>query len=59
MTVPPKYVVAGILGFLVILGWNIFLIQRDDKLFKAYYQETAKQEFCKAQAGWNPDCNVE
>ncbi len=54
-----KYVVAGLIGFAAILGWNVFLIQRDDKLYKAYYKETAKQEYCKQQAGWNPDCNVE
>lgn len=59
MTVPPKYVVAGILGFALIVGWNVFLIQRDTELFKASYKETAKEQFCKAQAGWHPDCNVE
>jgi len=29
------------LAFIAILGWNTFLIQRDDALFKAYYQEKA------------------
>ena len=53
-----KYIVTGLIGFAVILGWNVFLIQRDEKLFKAYYKETAKQEYCKQQAGWHPDCNV-
>ena len=24
------------LAFAVILGWNVFLIQRDNKLFKSY-----------------------
>jgi len=32
------------LAFIAILGWNAFLIQRDDKLFKAYYHEKAKVE---------------
>jgi len=54
-----KYIVAGLIGFAFILGWNVFLIQRDEKLFKAYYKETAKQEYCKQQSGWHPDCNVE
>jgi hypothetical protein len=38
-----KYLVAGLIAFTFIVGWNSFLIQRDDKMFKAYYQETAKQ----------------
>jgi hypothetical protein len=36
-----KYVVTGLIGFAVILGWNIFLIQRDDKLYDAYYRSKA------------------
>ena len=54
-----KYIVAGLSGFAFILGWNVFLIQRDDAMHKAYYKETANQEYCKQQAGWHPDCNVE
>ena len=36
-----KYVFAGLIGFAVILGWNVFLIQRDDKLYDAYYRSKA------------------
>lgn len=64
-----KQVTYVFLAFIAILGWNAFLIQRDDKLFKAYYHQkaqveqkqqlTAKEHFCKQQAGWHPDCNVE
>ena len=36
-----KYIVAGAIGFLSIIGWNIFLIQRDEKLYKAYYRQQA------------------
>ena len=32
------------LGVIAMLMWQIFLIQRDDKLFKAYYHEKAKVE---------------
>ena len=39
-----KYVVAGLIGFAAILGWNIFLIQRDDALYKAYYRQQATQQ---------------
>jgi len=31
-----KYVISGLIGFAVILGWNVFLIQRDNKMFEAY-----------------------
>jgi len=60
-----KYVVTFALLFFAMLGYQAFLIQRDDKLFKAYYHQKAQQEltpkeqFCKQQAGWHPDCNVE
>ncbi len=36
-----KYIVAGLIGFAVILGWNIFLIQRDNALYKAHYRQSA------------------
>jgi len=49
-----RYLIVGGIGFIV--GWNIFLIQRDQKLFNDL---TPKEQFCKQQAGWHPDCNVE
>lgn len=70
-----KYVITFALGFLAIIGWNVFLIQRDDRLYKAYYRQQAienlkrppnseigyspKERFCQSQAKWHPDCNVE
>jgi hypothetical protein len=42
-----------------IVVYNIFLIQRDEKLFKSYYKETAKQEYCKSLPQPHPDCTVE
>lgn len=36
-----KHIVAGLIGFAVILGWNIFLIQRDTALYKAHYRQSA------------------
>jgi hypothetical protein len=32
-----KHIIAGLVGFAFILGWNVFLIQRDQKLYDAYY----------------------
>jgi hypothetical protein len=55
-----KYYLAITLAFGAILGWNAFLITRDNKMFKSYYGNlTPKEQFCKQQAGWHPDCNVE
>jgi len=31
-----KYIAAFVLGLFAIVGWNVFLIQRDAKLFEAY-----------------------
>jgi len=41
-----KHIIAGLIGFAVILGWNVFLIQRDDAMFEAYYhqQEIQRQK---------------
>lgn len=63
------------LAFIAILGWNVFLIKRDDALYKAYEKNYAlenlkrspsseiglspKERYCKSQAQWHPDCNVE
>ena len=38
-----KYIVVGLIGFAVILGWNVFLIQRDDAMYKSYYRQQATQ----------------
>lgn len=48
------------LAFIAILGWNAFLIKRDDSLYKLHTTEySPKEQYCKYQAGWHPDCNVE
>jgi hypothetical protein len=36
-----KYVTAFSLSFLAMIGWNVFLIQRDDAMYKAYYRQQA------------------
>jgi len=36
-----KYLITISLGFAVILGWNIFLIQRDERMYDAYYRTKA------------------
>lgn len=54
-----KFIFSIIFGVGVIIGWNAFLIQRDQELYDAYYGETPKEQYCKQQAHWHPDCNVE
>lgn len=36
-----KYVITFALGFLAMIGWNVFLIQRDDAMYKAHYRQQA------------------
>jgi hypothetical protein len=37
-----KYIGAGILALSVMIGWNVFLIQRDNQLFRAVYAQDAE-----------------
>ena len=37
----PKYILYSLFAFAAIIGWNAFLIQRDDALFRAYYMQQA------------------
>ena len=39
-----KYITVFALGFFAMIGWNVFLIQRDDALYKAYYRQQAIQQ---------------
>lgn len=39
----PKYLAAGLIAFSAMIGWNIFLIQRDDAMYKAYYRHQAME----------------
>lgn len=38
-----KYIFYGFLGLSFILGYNYWLIQRDQKLFDAYNQSTSQE----------------
>ena len=42
-----KYVVAGLIGFVAIIGWNLFLIQRDERLYDSYYRAKAIENLTK------------
>ena len=43
-----KYIVTGLIGFAVILGWNVFLIQRDEQLYGAHYRTKAIENLKKS-----------
>jgi hypothetical protein len=53
-----RYFVLIALG---LIGYNLFLIQRDNALFEAYNQPTPKERYCKtlSPSQFHPDCNVE
>ncbi len=38
-----KYIFYTLLALGVIVGWNAFLIQRDDALYKSYYKQQAME----------------
>jgi hypothetical protein len=40
----PKYIAYTLIALGVIIGWNAFLIQRDDALYRAYYKQQAIQQ---------------
>jgi hypothetical protein len=42
-----KYVIAGLIGFAAIIGWNVFLIQRDEQLYDSYYRTKAIENLKK------------
>ena len=65
-----KQITLIFLAFIAILGWNAFLIKRDQKMFDAYDKQAGIERlknppsnslktWCERQAGWHPDCNVE
>ena len=63
-----KVISYGLLAFFAVIGWNVFLIQRDKKMFDAYEKAAAMEKlknpaynsiktWCERQSDWHPDCN--
>ncbi|AFK66434.1 hypothetical protein SWPG_00187, partial [Synechococcus phage S-CBM2] len=52
-----KLYLTVVLAFGVILGWNVFLIQRDNKMFEGYKNRQA--QICAQMQEWHPDCKIE
>lgn len=42
-----RYVTYTVLGAMFTIGWNLFLIQRDDALYKAHYRQQAIENLKK------------
>ena len=38
-----RYVTYTVLGAMFMIGWNVFLIQRDDAMYKQYYRQQAME----------------
>jgi hypothetical protein len=36
-----KIIVSIFFGVVAVVGWNVFLIQRDDAMFQQYYRQQA------------------
>ena len=36
-----KYLIATLLGVFAIISWNVFLVYRDNAMFKVYYRHEA------------------
>ena len=51
-----KYYLFFTLAFGAILGWNVFLIQRDNKMFEGYKNRQA--QICEQMKSFHPDCHV-
>jgi hypothetical protein len=51
MLMSAKYIACMVIGFAAILGWNIFLIQRDSAMFEAN-----RVRVCEQLNVWHPDC---
>lgn len=52
-----KYYLFFTLAFGAVLGWNVFLIQRDNKMFEGY--KNRQQQICEQMKSFHPDCHIE
>jgi hypothetical protein len=43
-----RYFTYTVLGAILMIGWNVFLIQRDDALYKSHYRQQAIENLKQA-----------
>lgn len=53
MLMSAKYIACGMIGFAMIVGWNVFLIKRDAALF-----DSAHARACQQMRSFHPDCQA-
>ena len=51
-----SYIFFAVIG---ILMYNVFLIQRDQKMFDGYDKMNAKEHYCSQLKVTHPDCKLE
>ena len=42
-----KYLIAILFGVMTIVSWNVFLVQRDERMYDAYYRTKAIENLKK------------
>ena len=57
MNLSPKYIITFAFLFVAMGAWQVFLIQRDDKMFGAY--KNRHQQICEQIKSISPDCHIE
>jgi hypothetical protein len=40
-----RYLITGLVGVIFIFAYNVWLVQRDQKLFDAYYEQQAIESY--------------
>jgi len=61
MNLSPKYILTFFVFLVAFFGYNVWLVQRDNQMFDAYYgKQTLKEQYCSQLKNWHhPDCKVE
>jgi len=57
MNLSPKYTFTFLLLILAMCAWQVFLIQRDNKMFEGY--RNRQQQICEQIKEFHPDCHIE
>jgi len=57
MNLSPKYTFTFLLLIIAMGAWNVFLIQRDNKMFEGYKNRQA--QICEQIKSFHPDCHIE
>jgi len=57
MNLSPKYTFTFLLLIIAMCAWQVFLIQRDNKMFEGY--KNRQQQICEQLKSFHPDCHIE